>query len=79
MSEEARAILIYEFEDTDALVGVYYEEDVKFTAIGETRDEVIDDVLFTLNELPRRTKQIADGDGELIDVMPLEVVEEDDE
>ena len=75
MMEEAGACMIYETGDN--YTGVYYAEgDVKFFSTGETVEECREDMLFTVNNLPENVHRIAEGEAELVDVMPLGYTED---
>lgn len=67
--------MIYECEER--YVGVYYAEgDVKFFSNGESRDGCLQDMLDTINYLPKNLERIRNDEASLVDVVPLKRTEE---
>jgi len=76
--ESAGSCLIYECGSH--YVGAYYaEESIQFFSHGDTWEECLEDMVPTLNYLPRNLHRIKDGEADLIDVVPLKrgAVDED--
>lgn len=73
-SEDANAIQI--FECSEKLVGIYYDErtdgEYVFQSIGDTREDVVEDMIETLTYLPQSLTEIDDGEAGLVEVVQLE-------
>lgn len=73
-AETANTIFVYECSEKH--VGVYYDErsedDLVFQSIGDTRDEVVEDMIETLSFMPQSLAEVQNDEADLVDVVPLE-------
>jgi len=76
---ETNPILVYECSQW--YVGIHYDDDpdndIVWQSIGESVEEVVDDMIETLNYLPFQLAEIEAGEADLADVVALKCGEDD--
>lgn len=71
-------ILVYECSDKFVAMHEEAESDLLWQAVGDSQDEVVEDMIETLNYLPSQMQEVRNGEAELVDVIPLKQGASDD-
>lgn len=74
----ANPIIVYECSEKFVAMHEEVESDLLWQAVGDSQEEVVEDMIETLNYLPSQMQEVRDEQAELAAVVPLTRSDDDE-